>query len=324
MEIVRDSGKACFLDLGSVHPDDLSLAKLEDVAGAWQWWDETSVADRVSHIGPAQTVLTNKVVLDRRVFEQCHNLRLVCIAATGYNHVDLEAAADHEVAVCNVTAYATAAVAQHVLSLILALRTNLMAYREDVRQGLWQQSEQFCRLDHPIVELAGQTLGIIGYGELGQAVARLAEAFGMRVLVANRPGGPPVAGRLDLDQLLPEVDVLSLHVPLAENTRDMIGGHELALMKSDALLINTARGGLVDEPALADALLNNKLGGAGIDVLSTEPPRDGNVLLDLDLPNLILTPHTAWASRQARQRLLDEIAENIAAFQRGELRNRLV
>ncbi len=315
--------QAVFLDFDSLHPADLDRSGLQQTVTGWQWFDETSPEQVQQRMEGARIVVSNKVVLDRDLLVNAPDLEMICIAATGYNHVDLQAARDQGIAVSNVTAYATPAVAQHVFTLMLALTTNLMAYRQDVVAGAWQQATQFCRLDHPISELAGKTLGIVGYGELGKAVARLAEAFGMKVLIADRPGGEHRSGRIPLDDLLPQVDVLSLHVPLADNTRNLIGRDELALMKSSALLINTARGGLVEEGALADALLQGQLGGAGIDVLSVEPPREGNVLLDLQLPNLLVTPHVAWASQQARQRLLDEIALNIRAFQRGDRRNRL-
>jgi glycerate dehydrogenase len=269
-------------------------------------------------------VVTNKVVLDRDHLRSTPSLKLVCVAATGTNNVDLEAARELGIAVANVSAYATPAVVQHVFALMLAHATRLAEYRKAVRDGAWARSDQFCLLDYPIRELASLTLGIVGYGELGRGVAKVAEAFGMRVLVAQRPGGPAEAGRLPLADLLPRVDVLSLHCPLTETTRNLIGGAELALMRRDALLINTARGGIVDEWALADALRRGVIGGAAVDVLTVEPPRDGNPLLDPALPNLIVTPHTAWASRESRQRLIDEVAANIHAFAGGTARNRVV
>ena len=262
-------------------------------------------------------MISNKVRLDAAAFAAAPQLRLVCVAATGTNNVDLDAAQRHGVTVCNVRGYATPAVVQHVYALILALTTRLPDYQRDVANGRWQASPYFCLLDHPIRELAGRTLGIVGYGELGSAVARVAAAFGMSVLIAQRAGSAAQAGRLALTELLPLVDILSLHCPLTPQTRGLIGAQELALMKPDALLINTARGGLVDEAALAAALRGGKLGGAGIDVLSEEPPRDNNPLLATDIPNLIVTPHIAWASREARQRVIDAIAANIRAFLAG-------
>jgi glycerate dehydrogenase len=236
--------------------------------------------------------------------------------------VDLDAAARRGIAVCNIRRYATPSVVQHVFALLLSLTRHLSDYQRAVQSGAWQRSGQFCLLDYPIRELGGLTLGIVGYGELGQAVAATAEqAFGMRVLIAQRPGGSAEPGRLPLQQLLPQVDVLSLHCPLTPETRGLIGAEELALMKPDALLINTARGGIVDEVALATALLAGRLGGAGIDVLASEPPGSDSPLLQQPIPNLIVTPHIAWASRQSRQRLLDQLAQNIAAFMAGRPQN---
>jgi glycerate dehydrogenase len=201
--------------------------------------------------------------------------------------------------------------------LLLALATRLPDYQRDIRAGRWQQATQFCLLDHPIVELEGKTLGLLGHGELGGAVARLAEAFGMRVLLGQLPGRPPRADRLSLEALLPQVDALTLHCPLTADTLDLIGAPELALMKPGAFLINTARGGLVNEQALADALRAGHLGGAATDVLTQEPPRDGNPLLADDIPRLIITPHSAWGSREARQRIVGQLLENAQGFVAG-------
>jgi glycerate dehydrogenase len=190
--------------------------------------------------------------------------------------------------------------------------------------GRWQQARQFCLLDYPIRELKGKTLGIIGYGELGQSVAGIAQAFGMKILVAQRPGGAAQADRVPLDTLLPQVDILSLHCPLTPATQGLIGARELALMKHDAVLINTARGGIVDEQALVETLRAGHLGGAGVDVLTEEPPVNGNPLLAADIPNLIVTPHSAWASRETRQRVVHEVVANIRAFLHGAPRSLVV
>jgi glycerate dehydrogenase len=212
---------------------------------------------------------------------------------------------------------------QHVLGTLLCLTHRLREYDALVRSGAWQRGEQFCLLDYPIRELTGRRLGIVGHGTLGRGVARAARAFGMEVLIANRPGGERVPGRMDLDVLLQQVDVLSLHCPLSPATLGLIGSRELALMKSDAVLINTARGALVDSQALADALRAGRLGGAAIDVLPQEPPVDGNPLLAGDIANLIVTPHIAWAARDARQRCIDEMAANVEDFRRGGRRGRV-
>lgn len=311
------------LDVATIDQGDLDLGALDLVCGPWVHYRHTEPADVLERIGNAQIVVTNKVVLDSGVLAQVSDLRLICIAATGTNNVDLVAAREQGIAVANVVGYATPSVVQHVFALILALTIRLPDYQRAIAGGAWQQHARFCLLDYPVRELAGCTLGIIGFGELGRAVARVAEAFGMRVLIAQRPSGPPAEGRLPLDQLLPQVDVLSLHCPLTATTRGLIGTRELGLMRADALLINTARGGIVDEQALADALRAGTIGGAGVDVLSAEPPRQGNPLLAADIPNLIVTPHIAWASRQARQRVVEEIAANIAAFRDGQARNRV-
>jgi glycerate dehydrogenase len=316
--------KGVFLDLATVDRGDLDLRALKQALPDWQFHSTTYPKETVARIQDAAVVVSNKVILDRPTIEQAGNLRLICVAATGTNNVDLEAAKEGGIAVTNVAGYATASVVQHVFSLMLALTTRLGEHHAAVAAGEWQRSDQFCLLDFPFRELAGKTLGIIGYGELGRAVAQVAEAFGMHILLAQRPDSGPAAGRVALQDLLPQVDVLSLHCPLAENTRNLISAQELALMKPDALLINTARGGIVDEVALADALGNGRLGGAGVDVLSQEPPVEGNPLLTGDVPNLIITPHVAWASRESRQRLVNELVANIQAFVAGEQRNRLV
>jgi len=315
---------AVFLDRATVARGDLDLTRLQSACARWSFYDYTRPEETATRLTGAQVAVTNKVLLDRAALAAAPDLRLVCLTATGTNNVDLDAARHLGIAVANVTGYATAAVVQHVFALMLAHATRLLDYRAAVAAGAWSTSPQFCLLDFPIFELAGKTLGIVGYGELGRAVARVAQVFGMGVLIAQRPGGPPQEGRLPLAELLPRVDVLTLHCPLADNTRNLIGAAELARMRPTALLVNTARGGLVDGKALAAALRAGTIGGAALDVLSVEPPPLGHPLLAPDIPNLILTPHTAWASREARQRVLDEVAENIHAFAAGERRNRVV
>ncbi|MET0004853.1 MAG: 2-hydroxyacid dehydrogenase [Candidatus Thiodiazotropha sp.] len=316
--------KGVFLDVGSVDPGDIAWSPLKAMARHWGWHQATASRQTMERIIDAELVISNKVVLDRSQLIACRNLKLICIAATGSNNVDLEAAAELGIAVTNITGYATPSVVQHVFSLILSLATQQQNYQKAVTRGDWQRASHFCFLDYPIWELSGKCMGILGYGELGRGVGRLAKAFGMSVLVAQRHGSGPNPDRVPLDGLLPQVDVLSLHVPLTPNTRNLIGTRELALMQPHALLINTARGGIVDESALAEALVNGKLGGAGIDVLVAEPPVDGNPLLNPEVPNLIVTPHIAWASREARQRLVDDVTVNIQAFLAGKIRNRVV
>ncbi len=313
-----------FLDTASIQRGDLDFTRLSAAWPNWKYHDSTptdQVAQRIAH---AEVVVSNKAYIGADALATATKLKLICIIATGTNNVDLKAAQARGVAVCNVTGYAPPSVSQHVFMLILALVTQLEKYRTAVKDGAWQRASGFSMLDYPIWELAGKTLGIVGYGSLGQAVARIGEAFGMRVIIAARLGQGASAGRVPLHDLLSNADVVSLHCPLNEQTQGLIGARELALMQPHALLINTARGGIVDEAALAQALREHRIGGAGVDVLTVEPPVNGNVLLAADIPNLIVTPHIAWASREARQRLVDEVAMNIAAFLRGELRNRVV
>ncbi|MBI3777021.1 MAG: 2-hydroxyacid dehydrogenase [Gammaproteobacteria bacterium] len=313
-----------FLDTATLQRGDLNFTLLKAVLPTWQFHDTTATAQVAERIAQADVVVSNKAYIGAEALAAAENLKLICVIATGTNNVDLVAAKARGMAVCNVTGYAPASVSQHVFALILALVTQLENYRAAVKSGAWQRASGFSMLDYPIWELAGKTMGIVGYGSLGQAVAHLAEAFCMRVLIAGRPGQPAAINRVPLHDLLRQADAVSLHCPLTEQTRGLIGAYELALMQPHALLINTARGGIVDESALAQALREHRIGGAGVDVLSVEPPVEDNVLLAADIPNLIVTPHIAWASREARQRLVDETANNIAAFLRGVTHNRVV
>ncbi|HOW62460.1 MAG TPA: 2-hydroxyacid dehydrogenase [Candidatus Contendobacter sp.] len=307
-----------FLDRDSLDRGDLDFSTLDRVLPDWRYYPATTPDQVAARIAQAEVVISNKVMLDAATLQQAPRLKLIGIAATGVNNVDLAAAATRGITVCNCRGHVTPAVVQHVFALLLALCTRWPDYQRAVREGRWQQASHFCLLDFPISELAGKTLGIIGYGELGRGVAKVAEAFGMRVVLAQRPGTvDALDGRLLLPALLPQVDVLSLHCPLTPATQGLIGAWELALMRRDAILINTARGGLVDEALLADALRRGALGGAGVDVLSLEPPVNGNPLLAPDIPNLIVTPHCAWGSRESRQRLVGQLAENILGFLSG-------
>jgi len=315
--------KAVFLDLATVGPNDLSLLSLNDLPLSWQYYDSTSTEELDMRICDTEIIITNKCKLSEAVLSRTKKLKYICAAATGFNHIDIEAANARGIAVSNVRGYATPSVVQHVYALILALSTKLMDYSSAVQNGDWQRSENFCLLDFPIEEVAGKKLGIIGYGTLGKAVAKVAPALGLKVLIGQHLQGAQETGRLELDDLLRSADIISLHLPLNEQTANLIGEREISLMKPDALLINTSRGGIVDEAALADALRQNRIAGAGIDVLLTEPPVDGNPLLETNIPNLIITPHTAWASRQSRQRLVDQVAGNISSFLAGEVVNRV-
>jgi len=316
--------QAVFLDLATVSKDDIDLSSLQQAVPDWTYWPTTRPQDTTARIKNAEIVVTNKVILDRETLHSCKQLKLICIAATGTNNVDLEAARELGIRVCNVAGYSTPSVVQVVFAMILSLTTRQAEYTQAVNAGRWQQSEQFCLLDFPFSELSGKRIGIVGHGGLGKAVARVAEAFDMEIILAQRPESEATPGRMPLQELLPQVDILSLHCPLTEQTRDLIGAKELELMKPDALLINCARGGIVDETALAHALLTGQIGGAGVDVLSQEPPTEENPLLAPRIPNLILTPHIAWASRESRQRLVNEVAANMDAHLSGKERNCVV
>jgi glycerate dehydrogenase len=246
------------------------------------------------------------------VIAQLPALQMIAVAATGMNNVDVDAARARGIVVDNVRDYSVHAVPEHTFALILALRRNLIAYRADVEAGKWQQSPRFCLFDHPIRDLAGSRLGVVGHGVLGQAVAAIGKAFGMEVVTAAHKGNTDAA--LPLPELLATSDIVTLHLPLNASTENMIGASQLRSMKRNALLINTARGGLVDEQALADALREGVIAGAGFDVLSVEPPGPANPLLQLRLPNFILTPHCAWASKEAMQKLADILVDNIEKF----------
>ncbi|NRR29628.1 D-2-hydroxyacid dehydrogenase [Oxalobacteraceae bacterium] len=307
-----------FLDRDSV------IATLRAPAFAHRWTDypSTTTQQTVERLLGASVAVTNKVALRAAELEQLPDLKMIAVAATGTDILDLAACRARGIVVSNIRNYAVHTLPEHVFTLMLALRRNLLAYRADVEAGLWQQSERFCLLDHPIRDLAGSRLGLVGYGALGQATARIARAFGMEVIVHTRsPVRDPEVRQVGLDELLESADVISLHLPLSDATRHLIGAAELARMQRSAILINTARGGLVDEAALAQALHSGVIAGAGFDVLSKEPPSPDNVLLRLRLPNFILTPHSAWASAQAMQGLADQLIHNIEAWQKGSPEN---
>jgi glycerate dehydrogenase len=314
---MANPSRAVFLDHDSLDLGDLDLAPLRAAFGELTLHGFSAPEHVAERLKNADVVITNKTPITAATLAANPQLKLVLVAATGTNNIDLAAAHEHGVVVSNCQGYGTPSVAQHTLMLLLALATRLPDYQQAIRAGKWQQAKQFCLLDFPIVELEGKTLGLLGAGELGGAVAKLAEAFGMRVLMGQLPGRPARADRLPLDELLPQVDALTLHCPLNEHTKNLIDAPQLALMKPTAYLLNTARGGLVNEQALADALRRGHLGGAATDVLIQEPPTDGNPLLADDIPRLIVTPHSAWGAREARQRIVGQMSENAAAFFSG-------
>jgi glycerate dehydrogenase len=288
----------------------------------WTELGKVPAEELVDRLAAADIVSVSKIHLRADVLSQLPRLRMIAVAATGTDNVDVAHCRERGIVVSNIRNYAVHSVPEHAFALILALRRNLFAYCRDVEAGLWGKSEQFCLSGHAIGDLHGSTLGIIGEGALGQGTAQIARGFGMRVLFADHaPPKAPGVEFVPLEQLLAESDAVTLHLPLTESNRNLIGARELGMMKESALLINTARGGLVDEPALADALRSGVIAGAGFDVLSVEPPRDGNVLLNLKLPNFILTPHIAWASSGAVHGLADQLIDNMEAFVAGAPRN---
>jgi glycerate dehydrogenase len=288
----------------------------------WVDFEQTLPGDVVARLQDASIVITNKVKLPGELLAQTPGVKMIAVAATGTDNVDLGYCREHGIVVSNIRGYAVDTVPEHAFMMMLALRRNLIGWREDVHAGLWQQADQFCLFTRPVNDLHGSTLGLIGYGSLGRGMRKLAEAFGMKVLVAEHKTAAKLRdGYTPFDTVLREADVISLHTPLTAETRHMISTREFSLMKPSTLLINTARGNLVDEAALIEALQSGRIGGAGFDVLAIEPPRDGNPLLDLDLPNFILTPHVAWSSREAMQTLADQLVDNIEAFVAGSPRN---
>ena len=288
----------------------------------WIEFGETTLDQVVERLSQATIAICNKLQLRGDALAQLPNLRLIAVAATGVDNVDLAYCRSHNIAVCNTRGYAVNSLPEHALMLMLALRRNLIAYRADVKAGRWHEARQFCLLDHPIGDLKGTTLGIVGFGKLGRSMAELGRAIGMEVIVAERKNAAEIrVDRVSFADVLRLSDVISLHCPLTDETKNLIGADELQQMKPRAILINTARGGLIDDHALLEALRSGQLAGAGIDVLRNEPPREGNPLLDVDLPSLIVTPHNAWASRQAMQTLADQLVDNLEAFVRGEPQN---
>ena len=278
--------------------------------------------DVVDQLRDATIVICNKFKLRRDVLSKLTRLKLIAVAATGVDNIDLDFCRSARITVSNTRGYATSSVPEHALMLMLTLRRNLVRYHADVRAGRWTKARQFCLLDYPIADLKGATLGIMGYGKLGQAMAALAQAIGMTIVVAEHKNASTVReGRKAFHDVLSESDVLTLHCPLTPDTVNLIGSEELKLLKREAILINTARGGLIDDEALLEALKNGTIAGAGIDVLREEPPASGNVLVEADLSNLIVTPHNAWASRQAMQILADQVIANLENFVDGRPTN---
>jgi glycerate dehydrogenase len=281
-------------------------------------YGQTSVDQIVERAKDADIIITNKVPLREPVLKQLPKLKLIAVAATGTDVIDKVYTTANGITVSNIRNYAYNTLPEHVFALIFALRRNLVNYVDSVRHGRWGYVNQFCYFDYPIYDIAGSTLGIVGYGALGKETEKRAVALGMKVLVNDLFDIP---GKVDLPTILRESDVITLNIPLTPQTRNLIGAKELGMMKKSASIINTARGGIIDEEALADALRKGVIAGAALDVLTVEPPKNGNVLLDPTIPNLIITPHVAWASKEAMQVLSDQLIDNIDAFVAGDPRN---
>lgn len=308
---------------------DTLIANLRRPSCEHEWieYAATSPAQVAARIAVADIVIVNKVQLRQPLLDAAPRLKMIAVSATGTNNVDLDACRARGIVVSNVRGYARHTVPEHVFALLLALSRNLIAWRQSVQGGDWSRSAQFCYFDYPIADLYGATLGLVGSGSLGDGVARLAAAFGMRVLRAERKGAVVTRpGYTPFAEVLAQADAISLHCPLNEETRDLFAEEELRAMKPTALLINTARGGIVNEAALIRALREGWIAGAGFDVITQEPPPPGHPLLApelLALPNFLLTPHVAWSSRPAMQALADQLIENIEAFAAGRPQNRV-
>ncbi len=305
-----------FLDADSLADTDLSALQLP----GWELhcYPATHVADVAARIATANVVISNKVVLDGATLKTASALKLVCIAATGTNNIDLAAASALGIQVCNVRDYALGAVPQHAMALLLALNNQLLSAHQAVLDGRWSRSSQFCLHQQPIQSLQGKVFTVVGYGGLGQATAALARAFGMQICIAERPDAPQVRpGRLAFRDALSVADVVSLHCPAQPGQPPLLGAQQLSWLKASALLINTARGTLIDEQALLSALQSGQLAGAALDVLADEPPAPDHPLVQAALPNLLLSPHLAWATTESMQMLVQQLAENILAFEAG-------
>ena len=316
--------KAVFLDYATMG-DGLDLTQLRSHFSELELFDDSSDDEVAARISDAEFVFTNKIQLTDALIQSAKQLRYIGLTATGTDNIDLVAAQRNGIAVANIRAYCTESVVEHVIGTLLMLAHSLNRYDASVKAGDWQKAREFCMLNYPIRQLSGMTLGIVGFGALGQGVAMAAQAFGMQVLVSARPGATEVAAdRVSFDDVLAGADVISLHCPLTEDTRNLFNADAIARMRDGAILINTARGALVDAEALVGALRSGHLAGAAIDVLAQEPPVDGNALLEYGGDNLIITPHIAWGTDQARQNGIDELAANAAAYLQGEERNRVV
>jgi len=315
----KDTMKIVFLDEDTVSLNgDVDLSRVQAL-GEYKGFTLSPTDDPVPFCSNADVVIVNKARMNRSNMEQLPNIRLICEAATGYDNIDLKAARERGIHVSNIAGYATKTVVQHVFAMVLLLSNRILSYQKDVQQGEWQKSKMFGLLKYPTFELDGKIFGIIGFGAIGREAARIAEAFGMKVMVHDTVDLSDTGYKNhSIYEILSASDVISLHCPLTEHTRNLIDGESIDNMKRTAILINTARGGIVHEGDLAEALNSGRIAGAGVDTLSVEPPVDENPLLG-EVRNLIITPHSAWSARDARQRLMDMVAERIERFENGDL-----
>ncbi len=297
--------------------NDLDFSNLHN-EGEVIFYDYTLPENTAERIADADIVVTNKVVIGEKELQANPKLKLICVAATGYNNIDIQAAKNHKVTVANVKNYSTESVAQHLFSHLLAVYNSVLPFNQAIKQNLWQTSKIFTMLDYEIEELSGKTLGIAGYGAIGKRVAKIAETFGMNILVAKIPGRTYNDNvHKDFEFVLKNSDVFTIHTPLTELTKNLISLRELKMMKPSAVVINLARGGIINENDLFYALSNKIISFAIVDVLTKEPPTEGNILFNA--PNILLTPHIAWTSKQARRKLLDGIVGNIKKFKNGHI-----
>lgn len=309
--------KAVILDGYTINPGDLSWQKLAEMVEleAHDYTPPTDRSETIKRIGDAEILLTSKSIIDEEVFANCPNLKFLSVLATGYNVVDIEAARKHNITVSNVPAYSTDTVAQHTIALLLEICNNVGHHAKTVMDGRWSKSRDFCYWDFPVMELAGKTMGIAGFGNIGQKVADIAAALGMKVIVYNshRVGEKNKLGEyVSLDKFLSESDIISLHCPMTSETKEFVREENIAKMKDGVIILNTSRGQLIKDEDLKEALESGKVGAAGLDVVSVEPMKEDNPLLKAK--NIFITPHIAWASKEARQRLIDVTVGNIKAF----------
>lgn len=306
-----------FLEQDSLPGTDLS--GWQQLSLTLHCYASTTATEVLARALPADILVVNKVQLNAEILAQLPKLKLICVTATGVNNIDVSAAQRLGIQVCNARDYALQAVPQHAMALLLSIVNQVLPYQQAIKAGLWSRSPMFCLLDHPIRQLAGQTFCVLGYGGLGQATAQLAAAFGMKILIAERPDADSVRpGRVSFRAALAQADVLSLHCPATDANYHLLNAERLSWLKPDAILINTARGSLIDPVALAAALRHGQLAAAGLDVLDIEPPPADHPLLAADIPGLLLSPHVGWASQQAMQTLITQTTENIQAYLAGE------